>query len=120
MWSYAIGMWWQEIDFQQSKGATKLLNAVLTPTVLDNIIKDTLLEKGELTKVTKAGFPSIAELAPTQALFNRISPTYPFYRAVIQNKKIINTTQLNYNGYSQIVSSMLGNNSLPLSDSTPL
>lgn len=81
------------------EGAPKLQNSVLTKEVLDNVLTDNILYYlGYLTKECKASFPSIAELAPTDAYYNGHTTKFEQYtgqkQGTIIKKKIYKTLNL--------------------------
>lgn len=62
------------------EGAPKLANSVLTTEVLDGGVTNFFLWAfGGLTKDTKASFPALAELAPTERYFNANSSKFMIY-----------------------------------------
>lgn len=62
------------------EGAPKLVNSVLTTEVLDSSVMNfALWALGGLTKATKASYPALAELSPTERYFNANSNDFMGY-----------------------------------------
>ena len=98
------------------EGAPKLLNAVLNWDILteDNnpfnsyTIADSFLGMAGITKSVKAGFPSIAELAPTKELFNKYNYYVRTRSGFLWLRK--KDEKINYSKYSTICKNIFGNN----------
>lgn len=108
------------------EGAPKLLNSVLNWDVLTNryesegwdgfvnTISDSFLGLAGLQKKVKAGFPAIAELAPTESYLNNSSDY--FYRRNTEDTGFLGLMKehwyekIDYEDYSKICGYIFGNN----------
>lgn len=98
------------------EGAPKLLNAVLNWDVLtennnpfdSKTIADAFLGMAGINKSVKAGFPAIAELAPTKELFSK----YNYYVRTRSGFLWLNKkdTKIDYTKYSTICKNIFGSN----------
>ena len=94
------------------EGAPKLTNSVLTKEVLDNGVFDSVLwALGGLTKETKASFPALAELSPTERYFSGHNSEFKIYTGKTKtgwfsSKK--NYSQLTLKQYQDINDTIFG------------
>lgn len=94
------------------EGAPKLANSVLTTEVLDDTVTNfALWALGGLTKATKASFPALAELSPTERYFNANSSHFMVYTGktktgLFSSKK--NYAQLTLAQYQDINDTIFG------------
>lgn len=92
------------------EGAPKLVNSVLTTEVLDSGVTNfALWAFGGLTKETKAAYPALAELAPTERYFNAHSSDFYQYTGKTwtspfsYQKNYKNITLQEYNSVNNII-----------------